>query len=162
MLKCKIIGDKIFFPKNEKYVDPNIFTIFSAKVAAVLVGDYSLRTIKLKGKINKPIQKGTTLTIKATLADSHPIYGDTYEIFELELPTNLENSTDPKTFLATIVSENTADEIVKTIPNILEVLNNRNIKTLTSVKGIGEIKAVKLIEKYDEIKDYEKDIYSLY
>lgn len=161
MLKCEISVEKIFYPKNAEYVNSNTFTIFSARVIAVLVGEYSSTTIKLKGKINKIIKNGTAAIVKVTLADSHPTFGDTYEIYEVESSVDFNDKTDQKAFLSTIVSENTADEILKTIPNILEILNNKDVRTLTNVRGIGEIKAVKLIEKYDEIKNYEKAISSL-
>ena len=161
MLKCEVSVDKIFFPKNVEYVNSNMFTIFSARVISVLVGEYSSNIIKLKGKVNKIIKQGTTLVVKAILADSHPIYGNTYEIAEVETTVDFNDVSDQKTFLSTIVSENTVDEILKTIPNIIEVLNNKDINTLKNVKGIGEIKAIRLIEKYNEIKDYEKAISAL-
>jgi len=161
MLKCKVSVNKIFFPKNVEYVNSNTFTIFSAQIISVLVGEYSSNIIKLKGRINKIIKQGTELIIKVTLADSHPTYGNTYEIIEVENPTDFNNREDLKSFLSTIVSENTAEEILKTTPNIIEILNNKNINALKNIKGIGEIKAIRLIEKYNEIKDYEKAISAL-
>lgn len=161
MLKCKISVDRIFFPKNTEYVAANSFAIFSARVISIIAGEYSSNLIKVKGKVNKAIKRGTSLVVSLNLTDTHPVYGNTYEIVGVESSADFNDVDDQKAFLSTIVSENTADEIIKAIPNIIEILSRNDVNALKKVKGIGDIKAVKLIEKYNEIKDYEKAISAL-
>jgi len=161
MLKCEISVDRIFFPKNTEYVAANSFAIFSARVISIIAGEYSSNLIKVKGKVNKAIKRGTSLVVSLNLTDTHPVYGNTYEIVGVESSADFNDVDDQKAFLSTIVSENTADEIIKAIPNIIEILSRNDVNALKKVKGIGDIKAVKLIEKYNEIKDYEKAISAL-
>lgn len=161
MLKLEIIIDKIFYPKNSNFVNSNQYTIFTANIISVLIGNYSSTKIKLKGKVNKTIKSGTTLVVKVELVNTHPQFGDEYEIIEVESSLDFDNPDDQKTFLSTIIAESTAEEIIKTVPNITEILRNADVSSLKQIKGIGEIKAIKLIEKYNEVQNYEKAISSL-
>lgn len=161
MVKCNIKVNRIFFPKNTSAIFSNSFVIFSATV--IDSEDYFEHTIKLKGEVpflnNKDIY-----TVEAELEDSHPVYGDNYRILSFKKLNdnneNIENSA--YNILSTFINENLTEKIIEEYPNILNILDTEDIESLTKIKGIGSIKALKIIEKYKETSKYNDAFSSLY
>ena len=53
-----------------------------------------------------------------------------------------------------ILNENTVNKLFETYDDVIGLLENEDIKSLTKIKGIGVKNAIKLIEKYNDCKDY--------
>ncbi len=154
MLKLKVIVEAIYFPKNTTYINAGQYAIFLARIKDVLEGEYSLKTIKIKGVVSQALQQGDTLVLSVEYLQTHAQFGKEYGLVSIDIDTNLSDRQKQKNFLSSIVTSAMADKIIDTIPNITEVLEQSDVHTLSQVRGIGQIKAVQIIEKYHSIKEY--------
>ena len=65
------------------------------------------------------------------------------------------------TYLSTVTSNNIAKLLVEEIPDIVQVIENKDIETLSTVKGVGEHVAVRIIELHSEQIDFSEAIIGL-
>lgn len=88
--------------------------------------------------------------------DTKTQYDDSYNAIRVARDINLDK-TDKKSvqvFLETATSEARAKAIMETLDDPIEALENRDILKLSTVKGIGNATAERLIERYFSHKDY--------
>lgn len=83
-------------------------------------------------------------------------YGIQYDIRYIGLPVDLSDISKQKKFLSKILTKNQVDNLYATFENPLEIIENGDIESLCSVKGIGESTAEKIIEKVYSSIDYSK------
>lgn len=153
-IECNL--SRIFYPKNATSVKSSEFAIFSADVLRALdeyTEELGIRYIKLKGRVCK-LEFGAVYKVYAKLAEKHETYGDTYEIIHINKVIDISDTHKQKEFLRHIINENTVENLFDMYDDVIELFENKDVSALTKVKGIGNKTALKLIEAYEDSKDY--------
>lgn len=154
ILKFECTLDRIFYPKYSKKVDSGEFAIFSAEITKWIENKIdNLYSIKMKGICCK-LEYGTTYKVFCKLAESHEKYGDTYEIVYISKCIDISNKDKQKEFLKNILNENLVEKLFDEYDDVIQLLENRDVKSLMRIKGIGNQVALKMIDEYEDSKDY--------
>lgn len=154
ILKFECVLDHVIYPKYSKEIKSKEFGIFRAIVTKLLEGtEYDSEEIKLKG-ICPHVVYGTTYKVYAKLADVHDMYGNTYEIVYMSKCVDISDKDKQKEFLKNILNEKLVDRLFDEYDDVITLLENRDIKSLMKIKGIGNQVALKMIDEYEESKDY--------
>jgi exodeoxyribonuclease V alpha subunit len=154
VLKFECALDRIYYPKYCKKVDSGEFAIFSVTVTKWLENKIdNVYTIKLKGTCCS-LEFGTTYKIFCKLAETHEQYGDTYELLYISKCIDISSKDKQKEFLKNVLNENIVDKLFDQYDDVIQLLENRDIKSLMKIKGIGNQVALRLIDEYEESKDY--------
>ena len=154
ILKFECTLDRIIFPKYAKKVDSGDFAIFNTIVTRRLENcEEELYSVKLKGNVCT-LEYGTTYKIFCKLADVHEIYGATYELVYISKCIDISNKDKQKEFLKNVLNENLVDKLFDKYDDVIKLLEERDIKSLMTIKGIGNQVALKMIDEYEESKDY--------
>ena len=154
ILKFECTLDRIIFPKYTKKVESGEFAIFNTIVTKRLENcDEDLYAIKLKGNVCT-LEYGTTYKVFCKLADVHEIYGATYELVYISKCIDISSKDKQKEFLKNVLNETLVDRLFDKYDDVIKLLEDRDIKSLMSIKGIGNQVALKMIDEYEESKDY--------
>ena len=158
IIKCKCRLSKQMFPKN-KIISNGDFGIISVTVLDTLQGDPQINkwgTITLKGTrwCNEINDDEIYIAIGKETEDEK--FGLQYEIIFMCIDIKLTNRNDQFIYLEKVLPEKQCVELFKTFDNPIEILENKDIQALTSIKGIGVPTALKLIERYENSKDYSE------
>lgn len=154
ILKFECVLDHVIYPKYSKEIKSKEFGIFRAIVTKLLEGtEYDSEEIKLKG-ICPHVVYGTTYKVYAKLTDVHDMYGNTYEIVYMSKCVDISDKDKQKEFLKNILNEKLVDRLFDEYDDVITLLENRDIKSLMKIKGIGNQVALKMIDEYEESKDY--------
>lgn len=154
IVKVEITLGRVFFPRGVRTVESGQFAIFTANVEKVIDGEYEEKAIKLKGNVCT-LDYEDTYSVTAKLADVSDQYGETYEIIFINRKVSLTSEEDQKTFLKSILSDNVAENLFNALgEKVIEVLESEDVESLCKVKGVGVKTASKLIQKYQDSKDY--------
>ncbi|MBU5331715.1 AAA family ATPase [Anaerocolumna aminovalerica] len=154
IVKCEVYLDRIFYPKYTKSVDSGEYAIFSAIISKRLENcNDNLNQIKLKGNVCK-LEFGTTYKVFAKLSEQHEQYGDTYEIVYISKVMDISSKDKQREFLRNILNENLVDKLFDTYDDVIKLLEEKDVASLVKIKGIGNQVALKLIDEYEESKDY--------
>lgn len=156
IVKCIIELNKIFFPKNVTQIEGGGYGIFSADI--IKKGENCeplLSTIKLKGKVCH-IEYCEKYNVSCKLSESHEKYGDTYEIVFINRLVDLGDKVKQRNFLMNVLNENTVTRLFDMYEDVVGLLEERDVKSLCKVKGIGTSSAMRICDRYDESKDYSE------
>lgn len=154
ILKLECTLDRIFYPKYSKKVNSGEFAIFSATVTKRLENcNDDLYSIKLKGSVCT-LEYGTTYKVFCKLAESHEMYGDTYELVYISKCVDISSKYKQKEFLKNVLNENLVDKLFDEYDDVIKLLEDRDVKSLMKIKGIGNQVALRMIDEYEESKDY--------
>lgn len=154
ILKFECTLDRIFYPKYSKQIKSGEFGIFKAKITKLLeFTNYTEPDIKLKGTCPR-IEYGTTYKVYCKLADVNEQFGNTYEIIYISKCIDISNKEKQKEFLKNVLNEKIVDSLFEEYDDVIGLLENRDIKSLMKIKGIGNQVALKMIDEYNESKDY--------
>ena len=154
IIKCIISLKRIFFPKKVSHIKSGEFGIFIANIEECIDNCEGLyNDIKLKGTVCE-INYNETYNVSCKLSEHNEKYGDTYEIIYINRIVDLKDKVKQHNFLMSILNENTVNKLFETYDDVIGLLENEDIKSLTKIKGIGVKNAIKLIEKYNDCKDY--------
>lgn len=163
ILKFECVLDRIFYPKYSKKINSGEFGIFQALITKELENcDFGLddsdmfegcKKIKLKGTCPK-VEYGTTYKVYCKLAEQNEKFGDTYELVYISKCIDISDKYKQKEFLKNVINENLVDKLFDKYDDVIKLLEERDVKSLMAVKGIGNQVALKLIDEYEESKDY--------
>jgi len=152
IVKCEVMLGKIFFPKGVNTVDSGEFAIFTSKVTKD-IENCDMKNIKLKGNVCR-MQYGSVYKVTCKLADMNEQYGNTYEILYINKKIDISSTEKQKEFLSNIINEGLVDKLFDMYTDVVSLLENKDIESLIKVKGIKKAKALRLIEEYEDSKDY--------
>lgn len=154
ILKFECTLDWIIFPKYVKKVESNEFAIFRANITKALENcSEEMDQIKLKGNTCS-LEFGTTYKVFCKLADVHEQYGNTYEIVYISKCIDISSKDKQKEFLKNVLNENLVDKLFDEYDDVIKLLEERDVKSLMKIKGIGNQVALKMIDEFEESKDY--------
>lgn len=154
IMKFECTLDWIIFPKYVKKVESNEFAIFRANITKALENcNEEMEQIKLKGNTCS-LEFGTTYKVFCKLADVHEQYGNTYEIVYISKCIDISSKDKQKEFLKNVLNENLVDKLFDEYDDVIKLLEDRDVKSLMKIKGIGNQVALKMIDEFEESKDY--------
>ena len=146
--------DRIIYSKNSKKVQSGDFAIFSMRITKWIDNKIDeIETIKLKGT-TCTLEYGTTYKVFCKLAETHEIYGDTYGLIYISKCIDISNKDKQKEFLRNVLNENLVEKLFDEYDDVIKLLENRDVKSLMKIKGIGNQVALRMIDEYEESKDY--------
>lgn len=146
----------ILFPKGTQPDDT------SFKIASFIISDIISQPTdefrigskySVKGNMPK-LSTSDEYVLYVKITGEHPQYGNQYEIVYINTSYDIKNDHDAKKFLKRILSEGQYENIIQEIANPLDVIARGEINKLTKVKGIGDSTAQKILDKYNQSKDY--------
>lgn len=154
ILKFECALDRIIYPKYSKKVQSGDFAIFSMRIIKWIDNKIDeIETIKLKGT-TCTLEYGTTYKVFCKLAETHEIYGDTYELIYISKCIDISSKDKQKEFLKNVLNENLVEKLFDEYDDVIKLLENRDVKSLMKIKGIGNQVALRMIDEYEESKDY--------
>lgn len=154
IIKCIVKLNKVFFPKGKSHIPSGEFGIFSAEIVEEKENCENLnKTIKLKGNCCE-INYGDSYNVSCKLADQNEKYGDTYGIVYINRLIDLQDKVKQHNFLTSILNETTVNALFEKYNDVISLLEGGDLKSLTSIKGIGKVTALRMIDKYNDCKDY--------
>lgn len=154
ILKFECALDRIIYPKYSKKVQSGDFAIFSMRITKWIDNKIDeIETIKLKGT-TCTLEYGTTYKVFCKLAETHEIYGDTYGLIYISKCIDISSKDKQKEFLKNVLNENLVEKLFDEYDDVIELLENRDVKSLMKIKGIGNQVALRMIDEYEESKDY--------
>ena len=154
ILKIECVLEHVIYPKYAKEIKSGEYGIFKALVTKKLENtEYDEKIIKLKG-ICPHVVYGTTYKVYAKLSEVHELYGATYEIVYMSKCIDISDKHKQKEFLKNVLNENLVDKLFDEYDDVIKLLEERDVKSLMKIKGIGNQVALKMIDEYEESKDY--------
>ena len=111
---------------------------------------FSKNTFSVKGNYSCILNR--ECIISAKYLETHDLYGDSYQLIDIQYNHNITDDMpidDKLAHIQAITSERVAKELIK-IPNIIEVIESGDMKTLMEQKYVGEATAKSIIENYDK------------
>ena len=140
-------------PFEVKYSD---FMIANIKIQDPDWPDINGKTMSFKGnlflKVNQPVYiQSASFDPKSDMQ-----YGGTYldAVLSYDIDFSKASKDEIKKYLSFLTSETIAGEIVDTLDDPIGALDSRDIKQLTSVRGVGEHTAQRIIDQHNNNKDY--------
>lgn len=152
VIKCEITLDKIFYPKYVNHVDSGEYAIFAGTVRKTLEGEV-LKKIKLKGNVPKLLY-GATYKVYAELVETNATYGDTYEIMYMSKKIDISSKEKQKEFLSNILPDTQVEGLFEMYDDVIKLLEDKDVEALCKVKGIKSQSALKILDSYEDSKDY--------
>jgi len=150
ILKCLIKVDHVFFPKGKR-IEAGDWAAFNASVIDIYEGTpwyKSGKRISVSGIVPETdFFKNYVLLAKAT---DHETYGRQYEILCMSQEVNLDDPVEQRIFLEHVLSDHQINLLYESLENPFDAIANMDIAALTSVKGIGEESAKKIIQRYND------------
>ena len=154
ILKFECTLDRIIYPKYSKKVQSGDFAIFSMRITKWIDNKIDeIETIKLKGT-TCTLEYGTTYKVFCKLAETHEIYGDTYGLIYISKCIDISSKDKQKEFLKNVLNENLVEKLFDEYDDVIKLLENKDVKSLMKIKGIGNQVALRMIDEYEESKDY--------
>ena len=156
-IKAKGRVVRVLYPR--KAVHCGDFAIFTFKVDEVLEGTIPEELTEGGGKYLLTC-KGTVpeldningYSITATLSED-ATYGLRYELITMNTVVRLTSREDQRLFFAQTLAPTYVDALMNAFNDPIKILEDKDVKALCTVKGIGEITAYRLIQKYESTKD---------
>jgi len=154
IIKAEVTLDRIFYPKYAKKVESGEYAIFSTIVTKRLENCADeLYNLKFKGNVCT-LEYGTTYKVFGKLAETHETFGDTYDLLYISKCIDISSKDKQKEFLKNVLNEKLVDKLFDEYDDVIKLLEERDIKSLMKIKGIGNQVALKMIDEYEELKDY--------
>lgn len=151
ILEWDIIIDSIYYPKRPRGVQSGEYSIFSATVKSK--NKEGIPHVTIKGNLTCDIERGSKYKVQVKESEIDSEGRESHELIYINRKVNLTTEAGQRGFLSMILPAKTVEELLKTHSNVIELLENGNIKELLKVKGIGQKKAKKIISKYEDTKD---------
>jgi exodeoxyribonuclease V alpha subunit len=109
--------------------------------------------ITVTGYYEEEIEYGKTYTILAKESE-HEKYGVQYELLFIGEIINFASIGNQKSFLKTFLTDGQIEEMFKVLGNPLDIIQKHDIESLKKVHGIGDYISERIIERYEDCKDY--------
>ena len=151
-LKARL--DRVIYPKTGQ--TSGTWTIAAFNLLEVLDGDVPpvfLLSNHFTAKGRMPaLNTRDEYTISARLVKDEK-YGLQYEIDTMCLDYDMDDEEDQRKFFSFFLTPNQIESLYEQFDNPVELLQNRDVKTLIKAKGIGPVVAQRMITKYEDSRD---------
>lgn len=154
---------KLFYPKETSFQDfvPGTFGILQVDISKVIEGNLPagfsqngwFSTISIKG-ILPPLEKDENYYFEIEMVkDSKSPYGISFNVLTMNKKVRLTRLAEQKLFLESILTEHQIDLLYKNLIDPFEAIDDGDILYISTVKGIGEQTARKIVETYNKSKN---------
>lgn len=154
---------KLFYPKETSFQDfvPGTFGILQVDISKVIEGNLPagfsqngwFSTISIKG-ILPPLEKDENYYFEIEMVkDSRSLYGIGFNVLTMNKKVRLTRLAEQKLFLESILTEHQIDLLYKNLIDPFEAIDDGDILYISTVKGIGEQTARKIVETYNKAKN---------
>ena len=152
----------VFYPKGKKTsVNSGEFCIFLAEICDTNISPFSSKNniatqkIKLKGTLTCNLD--TKSEYKVIFEDGETNqYGTTYSLIHITRNVDLDNEKGIENFLSSFISNKVLENLYEYYGSkVMDIIRNKDINSLLKVTGIGNKTAKKIIDEYENHKDYE-------
>lgn len=159
--KISFIGkvERINFPKNRCFLNNGEFGILKIRCIENIENAKEKELYSVTGNWCELEERRDEIKVEIEFVKTHEQYGDTYKVVNCLKMFDLTDKNKEKRFLKTILTDTQVKNLYSALDNPIEVIKYGDMKTLTSVKGVGKVTAEKIIEKYNSEK-YNAKIYS--
>lgn len=151
-LKARL--DRVIYPKTGQV--SGTWTIAAFNLLEVLDGDMPpvfLLSNHFTAKGRMPaLNTRDEYTISARLVKDEK-YGLQYEIDTMCLDYDMDDEEDQRKFFSFFLTPNQIESLYEQFDNPIELLQNRDVKTLIKAKGIGPVVAQRMITRYEDSRD---------
>ena len=146
------------FPKKPTILgtEDNTYGIVSWNVINIIEGNPNTDkydNITVTGVYEEIINFNKIYTILAKEVD-HEKYGKQYQLIFIGEVLDLGSVSNQKYFLKTFLTDGQIEEMFKVLKNPLETIQKHDIESLKKVHGIGDYISQRIIERFEEGKDY--------
>lgn len=158
VIKFKATLNKKFpqlFPKHNARYEDGDFAILNVDIVEIIEGEVEENkygNVTVKGNLLYVKDFRTIYTFIVTNIETNE-WGTQYTVIMRE-DVELSNVEQQKTFLQAFLSNNQINSLYTNLKSPLDIIKNKDIETLCSVKGIGKVTAKSIIDKYEENVDY--------
>lgn len=154
---------KLFYPKETSFQDfvPGTFGILQIDISKVIEGNFPagfshngwFSTISVKGVL-PPLEKDENYYFEIEMVkDSRSPYGISFNVLTMNKKVRLTRLAEQKLFLESILTEHQIDLLYKNLIDPFEAIDDGDILYISTVKGIGEQTARKIVETYNKAKN---------
>lgn len=154
---------KLFYPKETSFQDfvPGTFGILQIDISKVIEGNLPagfshngwFSTISVKGVL-PPLEKDENYYFEIEMVkDSRSPYGISFNVLTMNKKVRLTRLAEQKLFLESILTEHQIDLLYKNLIDPFEAIDDGDILYISTVKGIGEQTARKIVETYNKAKN---------
>lgn len=154
---------KLFYPKETSFQDfvPGTFGILQVDISKVIEGNLPagfsqngwFSTISIKG-ILPPLEKDENYYFEIEMVkDNRSPYGISFNVLTMNKKVRLTRLAEQKLFLESILTEHQIDLLYKNLIDPFEAIDDGDILYISTVKGIGEQTARKIVETYNKAKN---------
>lgn len=154
---------KLFYPKETSFQDfvPGTFGILQIDISKVIEGNLPagfsqngwFSTISVKGVL-PPLEKDENYYFEIEMVkDSRSPYGISFNVLTMNKRVKLNRLAEQKLFLESILTEHQIDLLYKNLIDPFEAIDDGDILYISTVKGIGEQTARKIVETYNKAKN---------
>lgn len=154
---------KLFYPKETSFQDfvPGTFGILQIDISKVIEGNLPagfsqngwFSTISVKGVL-PPLEKDENYYFEIKMVkDSRSPYGISFNVLTMNKRVKLNRLAEQKLFLESILTEHQIDLLYKNLIDPFEAIDDGDILYISTVKGIGEQTARKIVETYNKAKN---------
>lgn len=151
-LKARL--DRVIYPKTGQ--TSGTWTIAAFNLLEVLDGEMPpvfLLSNHFTAKGRMPaLNTRDEYTITARLVKDEK-YGLQYEIDTMCLDYDMDDEEDQRKFFSFFLTPNQIESLYEQFDNPIELLQNRDVKTLIKAKGIGPVVAQRMITRYEDSRD---------
>lgn len=159
-------------------VKAEVKKIFYPKVESLKGGEWAIVSFipkeTIEGEAPK-VNKYRTFSVKGTMCalkegdiiemdlkdEEESKYGFTYTLAKLHLSLKNLDDNELKKYVLEIVTSDRVKNQLKEIPNLAEVIRNKDVETLKQIKGLGEATIDKMYEKINKKINIHKAIAEL-
>ena len=151
MYTVRVMFTRRFYPKRKP--QPDDWQVVRVEVIDQLDREPRLpREITLVGEML--CMDDTAIYEVMTEKIIHEKYGENYEVKSIREVREFKTNRQKKEFLSIFLNESQIKTLYELTDNPIELLENKDIESLTQAKGIGQKTAQKMIDRYYECKDY--------
>ena len=154
---------KLFYPKETSFQDfvPGTFGILQVDISKIIEGNFPagfsqngwFSTISIKGVL-PPLEKDENYYFEIEMVkDSKSPYGISFNVLTMNKKVRLTRLAEQKLFLESILTEHQIDLLYKNLIDPFEAIDDGDILYISTVKGIGEQTARKIVETYNKAKN---------
>lgn len=157
-VKIKGTLGQVNLPKSRIMEDYG-YAIIKVNVLEVLEGELHPTAknyrgmISIKGEMSR-IEGGVAQEFTIELDEIDEQWGASYKLIFKRQDFDFKDIEQQRIFFETFLTETQIVNIFEAFDNPIEVLDNKDITSLCKVKGIGEVLAEKILDRYEYNKDY--------
>lgn len=150
-IKALVSIEKIFYPKNTSVCEGD-WASFTCYVDDVYEGDikYNRNGARIMVKGIVPEINYFDKYILLGKYSYHETYGHQYEILCMSKYVDFEDPMEQRQFLERILTESQVNILYEGLADPFKAIKTGDMTTLTSVKGIGETTAYKIVQSYTQ------------